>query len=274
MPRFAANLSLMYNEHPFLERFAAAAQDGFKGVEFLFPYAFAPEVLARCLADSGLQQVLINAPPGGDDAASMTNAFELGARGTACLPGREAEFRSGITRALIYAKALNCPRIHVMAGLAASDVAPAAHAHTYAANLRWAAQQAARQGCEVLIEPINPRDMPGYYLNRQDHAHAVLAQVAEPNLKVQMDLYHCQIVEGDLSIKLRQYLPGGHVGHMQIAGVPERHEPDGGELNYPVLFTLMDALGYTGWVGCEYRPRLGTVPGATRQGLGWMRATV
>ena len=272
MPRFAANLSLMYTEHPFLERFAAAAQDGFKGVEFLFPYAFAPEVLARCLADSGLQQVLINAPPGGEDAASMASAFERGARGTACLPGREEEFRNGITRALIYAQALNCPRIHVMAGLVATDATQEAMAQTYVANLRWAAQMAARQGCEVLIEPINPRDMPGYFLNRQEQAHAVLAQVGEPNLKVQMDLYHCQIVEGDLSTKLRHYLPGGNVGHIQIAGVPDRHEPDSGELNYPHLLALIDALGYTGWVGCEYRPRLGAVPGATRQGLGWMRA--
>jgi hydroxypyruvate isomerase len=174
--------------------------------------------------------------------------------------------------ALDYAKALICPRIHVMAGLAAPGVATEAMAQTYVANLRWAAQQAARQACEVLIEPINPRDMPGYFLNRQDHAHAVLALVGEPNLKVQMDLYHCQIVEGDLSTKLRQYLPGGQVGHMQIASVPDRQEPDSGELNYPHLLALIDALGYTGWVGCEYRPRLGAAPGATRRGLGWMRA--
>lgn len=272
MPRFAANLSLMYTEHPFLERFKAAADDGFQGVEFLFPYAFAPDDLARRLADSALQQVLINAPPGGSDAASMATAWEHGARGTACVPGCEAEFRSGITRALVYAQALSCPRIHVMAGRAVPGAEPQTLADTYVANLRWAAQQAARQGCEVLIEPINPRDMPGYYLNRQDHAHAVLAQVGEPNLKVQMDLYHCQIVEGDLSTKLRQYVPGGNVGHLQIASVPERHEPDRGELNYAHLFALLDTLGYTGWVGCEYRPRLGDVPGATRQGLGWRGA--
>jgi 2-dehydrotetronate isomerase len=270
MPRFAANLSLMYPEVPFLDRFEAAAQDGFKAVEFLFPYAWEPEELAQRLAANGLQQVLLNAPPGGADRAAMATAWDRGERGTACLPGREAEFRSGVQEALIYAQALQCPRIHVMAGLVPPDASPDALLATYAANLRWAAQQAAKVGCEVLIEPINPRDMPGYYLQRQDRAHAVVQAVGESALKVQMDLYHCQVVEGDVASKLRHYLPTGAVAHIQIAGVPARQEPDSGELHYPYLLDLIDSLGYTGWVACEYRPRLGVQPGATRAGLGWM----
>ena len=270
MPRFAANLSLMYTEVPFLERYAAAAGDGFRAVEFLFPYAWsAPELAARLRAH-GLQQVLFNAPPGGADLPVMASAWERGERGTACLPGREAEFRAGVVQALAYAQALDCPRIHVMAGLPSAVLDAAAVQATYRANLRWAADAAAAVGCVVLIEPINPRDMPGYYLQRQDQAHAVLCEVGAPNLKVQMDLYHCQIVEGDVATKLRQYLPGGAVGHVQMAGVPERQEPDTGELHYPYLFGLLDALGYTGWVGCEYRPRQGGHSGGTSAGLGWL----
>jgi hydroxypyruvate isomerase len=258
MPRFAANLSLMYAEHAFLDRFAAAAADGFGAVEFLFPYAFPPTALAQRLADLGLSQVLFNAPPGDDEA---------GERGLACLPGREDDFRrSLLEQALPYAQALRCPRLHVMAGRAPTGVARELLHDTYVANLAWAAREAAAAGVELLIEPINTRDVPGYFINRQDEAHAVRAEVGAPNLKVQMDLYHCQIVEGDLATKLRQTLPTGGVGHLQIAGVPERHEPDVGELHYPYLFELIDALGFTGAIGCEYRPR-----GDTRAGLGWFQ---
>jgi 2-dehydrotetronate isomerase len=272
MPRFAANLSLMYTEHPFLERFAAAASDGFTGVEYLFPYAWTPQELQRCLQDNGLQQVLFNAPPGGTDLATMASAWDRGDRGTACLPGREAEFQAGVVQALHYAAALQCPQVHLMAGVVPAGLdAGAVHA-TYVTNLRWAARTAAKVGRTVLIEPINTRDMPGYFLNYQAQAHAVLAEVGAPNLKVQMDLYHCQIMEGDVATKLRQYLPTGSVAHVQIAGVPERHEPDTGELNYPYLLGALDGLGYAGWVGCEYRPRLGTQPGATRAGLDWLAA--
>ncbi len=270
MPRFAANLSLMYNEHPFLDRFAAAAEDGFQGVEYLFPYAWEPAVLSDLLQRHGLQQVLFNAPPGGTTRAEMASAWDAGARGTACLPGRQAEFQAGMECALEYAKALSCPRVHVMAGCAPAGADPQQLMDTYLANLRWAAPRAAALEVELLIEPINTRDMPGYFLNHQAVAHQVVQVVGSPALKVQMDLYHCQIMEGDLSTRLRQYLPSGRVGHLQIAGVPERHEPDSGEVNYPYLFALIDALGYSGWVGCEYRPRAGTVPGATRQGLGWL----
>ncbi len=198
MPRFAANLSLLYGEHAFLDRFAAARRDGFEAVEFLFPYAFAPGEIAARLKDQGLQQVLFNAPPGGTDAASITAAWESGqGRGTAALPGHEAEFRAGVALALDYAQALACPRLHVMAGRPAPELDAALVHDTYVANLAWAAAQAAACGVQVLIEPINRRDMPLYHLNRQDHAHRVVAEVNAPNLGVQMDFYHCQIVEGD-----------------------------------------------------------------------------
>ena len=277
MPRFAANLSLLYTELPFLDRFEAAARDGFEAVEYLFPYAFdLAELLARLKAN-GLQQVLFNAPPGGTDAPGIDAAWAAGARGTACVPGREAEFRAGVELALRYADALDCPRIHCMAGLlsesaAGADQASAARS-VYVSNLRWAATEAAKSGRTILIEPINPRDMPRFFLNRQDDAHAVVQEVGAPNLQVQMDLYHCQIVEGDVAMKLRQYLPTGRVGHLQIAGVPERHEPDVGELNCAYLFEVIDEVaaqcGWQGWVGCEYRPRLGAEPGGTSRGLGW-----
>jgi len=258
MPRFAANLTLMYPEHAFLDRFAAAAADGFTAVEYLFPYDWPVAELAARLRTHGLVQQLFNAPPG-DWAA--------GDRGLACLPQRREEFRRGLVeQALPCARVLGCRRLHLMAGVAPADIARDTLHATYLDNLAWAAQAAAADGVEVLIEPINPRDMPGYFLNRQDEAHAIVAAVGAPNLKVQMDLYHCQIVEGDVATKLRQYLPSGRVGHLQIAGVPERHEPDTGELNYPYLFDLIDALGWTQPIGCEYRPRADT-----SAGLGWLR---
>ncbi len=273
--RFAANLSMLYTELPFMQRFAAAAQDGFKGVEFLFPYAFDVQAIAAQLKQHGLQQVLFNTPAGGADAAGMNTAWDAGMRGTAAVMGREAEFQAGVLRALDYAQVLNCPRIHAMAGLLpegvnADEARPVAQA-TYIANLRWAAAQAAKLGIAVVIEPINQRDVPRFFLNRQDHAHAIVQEVGAPNLQVQMDLYHCQIVEGDVAMKLRQYVPTGRVGHMQIAGVPQRHEPNVGELNYPYLFSVMEELGYDGWIGCEYRPARGAVVNGTTDGLGWMR---
>ena len=266
MPRFAANLSMLYPELDFLDRFAAAARDGFEGVEFLFPYAYAPAELAARLKDNGLQQVLFNAPPGD---------WDRGERGLACLPGREAEFREGIGKAIAYAQALACPRIHVMAGLVPAGADRESLQPTYVANLRWAAAEAGQQGLDVLVEPINTRDIPGFFLNRQDHAHELVAQVGAANVKVQMDLYHCQVVEGDLAMKIRKYLPTGRVGHFQIAGVPERHEPDIGEVNYEYLFQVIDQVaqecGWSGWIGCEYKPRRGATPGGTSDGLGWFQ---
>jgi hydroxypyruvate isomerase len=255
MPRFAANLSMMYTEVPFLERFGAAAKDGFKGVEFLFPYAFEAAAIAAELERHGLQQALFNTWPGD---------FEAGERGLASLPGREREFLEGVDRAIGYARALKCPRLHAMAGLLPVRVDRAERRALYVQNLREAARRCADAGLDLLIEPINTRDIPGFFLNTQADAHAVIAEVGAPNLKVQMDLYHCQIVEGDLVMKIRQYLPTGCVGHLQIAGVPLRHEPDLGEVNHPYLFNLLDELGWDGWIGCEYRPRAGTTAG-----LGW-----
>ncbi len=262
MPQFAANLSMLYPELEFLDRFAAAAKDGFKAVEYLFPYAYKSAEIAARLKTHGLQQVLFNAPPGN---------WEAGERGLACLSGREAEFRAGIDQALDYAAALACPRIHVMAGLLPAGSTRESQHATYQEHVGWATERAAQHGVDVLIEPINTRDIPGFYLNRQDQAHAVVAAIGAPNLKVQMDLYHCQIVEGDVAMKLRQYLPAGHVGHIQLAGVPQRHEPDLGELNYPYLFSVLDELGYSGWVGCEYRPQAGMQDGGTSAGLGWLQ---
>ncbi len=259
MIRLAANLSMLFNEHDFLDRFAAAGQAGFRGVEYLFPYAYAPETLRGLLEDSALEQVLFNLPPGD---------WEAGERGLASLPGREAEFRDSVVEALHYAQALDCPRVHAMAGLLPADgdqhEASAAHHATYIDNLRFAAREAAKVGREVLIEPINTRDMRGFFLSRQAQAMAVLEEVNEPNLRLQFDLYHCQIMDGDLTRHLERQFTA--IGHVQIAGVPERHEPDVGEVHYPALFDRLEALGYTGWIGCEYRPA-----GDTRQGLGWGR---
>ncbi|TFH85014.1 hydroxypyruvate isomerase family protein [Billgrantia azerbaijanica] len=258
MIRLAANLSMLFHEHAFLDRFAAAADAGFRGVEYLFPYAHPPEALRAALDDAGVEQVLFNLPPGD---------WEAGERGLASLPGREAEFRDAVIEALRYAEALECPRLHAMAGLlpedADAEVSDAHHA-TYLANLRFAAAEAAKAGRELLIEPINARDMPGYFLSRQDQAVAVLEAVGADNLRLQFDLYHCQIMEGDLTRHLERLLP--HIGHVQIAGVPQRHEPDVGEVHYPALLARLAALGYRGWVGCEYRPAAGT-----REGLGWGR---
>ena len=256
MPRFAANLSMLYTELPFLERFGACAADGFDAVEFLFPYAFEAGAIRDELDRHGLQQVLFNAPPGD---------FDAGERGIASLPGRQAEFRAGIDRAIEYAQALDCPRVHLMAGLVARESERVAQREIYVDNIAWAARRLGEHGITALIEPINTRDIPGYLLNTQADAHAIVERIALPNLKVQMDLYHCQIVEGDLETKIRRHIDA--VGHVQIAGVPHRHEPDLGEVNYPYLFDLLDDLGYAGWIGCEYRPRAGT-----SAGLGWLAA--
>jgi 2-dehydrotetronate isomerase len=260
LPQFAANLTMMYNEHGFLERFAAAARDGFRAVEFLFPYEHPAETIAVRLLENGLRQALFNAPPGD---------WQAGERGITALPGREAEFRAGFERALAYAQTLACPRIHCMAGVAPSGADRARMRATYVANLKWAAEKAAGEKVEVLIEPIAGRNVPGYFLEFQAEAHALAEEIGAPNLKILMDLFHCQVAEGDLTMKMRKYLGDGkatRVGHFQIASVPERHEPDEGEVNYESLFALMDELGYAGWVGCEYKPRAGT-----SAGLEWLR---
>lgn len=280
MPKFAANLSMMYIELPFLDRFEAAAKDGFKAVEYLFPYAYEAKELAARLLNNGLQQVLFNLPPGGVDAASIDAAWNAGTRGIACIAGREAEFAAGAALALTYAEALNSPRLHMMAGLLPQNSLSAAEnktntRQTYINNAKHASQLIASQGINLLLEPINTRDIPGFFLNRQDEAHDLIAEIGLnsnfANVKVQMDLYHCQIVEGDVAMKIRQYLPTDNIGHFQIAGVPERQEPDIGEMNYPYLFELIDSLGYNGWIGCEYKPKLGGQPNGTSSGLGWLK---
>jgi hydroxypyruvate isomerase len=229
MPRFAANLTMMFNEVPFPQRFALAAKAGFKGVEFLFPYEHPPDNVAAWLAENGLTSALFNMPPGD---------FAKGERGIASLPGREAEFRDGVAKALDYARALGTERLHCMAGLLPQEADRSRHRAVYIENLRYAARALAEEDRTLLIEPINTRDIPGYFINPQDEGHAICAEVGEPNLKVQMDFYHTQIVQGDVTMTLRKYFAG--VGHVQIAGVPERHEPDTGELNNAYL---MGAFG-------------------------------
>ena len=255
MPKFAANLSMLFTEHDFLDRFAAAAESGFAGVEYLFPYAYEAETLRTALVDNGLTQVLFNLPPGD---------WEGGERGLAALPGHEDEFRASVAKALHYARILDCPRLHVMAGIVPPDADAEACRQTYIANLRYAAVEFAKFDKILLIEPLNLRDNPGYLLSRQEVAAEICDQVGATNIKVQFDFYHCQIAQGDLTRTLVSLFP--HVGHIQIAGVPDRHEPDLGEVNYPWLFERLDLMGYGGWIGCEYRPL-----GKTRDGLAWGR---
>tara|TARA_R110002096_G_scaffold17764_16_gene61330 strand:+ start:334 stop:1110 length:777 start_codon:yes stop_codon:yes gene_type:complete len=253
MPKLAANLSMMFTEWDFLDRFQAAADQGFKGVEFLFPYDFAPEVIAKAREKAGVEQVLFNLPPG-DWAANE--------RGLAALPGREADFLAALTRAIEYADALQCPRLHAMAGLIPEGGDEAAMADVYQNNLAKAAEAAAKHGLDILIEPINPRDIPGYFLNYVEDAAAVIASVGAANLKLQFDIYHRQIVSGDVMMGLAGHMP--LIGHVQIASVPDRNEPTTGELSDARVLNYLDELGFTGWVGCEYRPKAGTV-----EGLDW-----
>ncbi|GAA4016455.1 2-oxo-tetronate isomerase [Actimicrobium antarcticum] len=254
MPKFAANLTMMFNEVAFPQRFAAAAAAGFKAVEFLFPYDHTPQEVASWLSENSLENVLFNLPPGN---------WAAGERGIAALPGREEEFRAGVARGIEYARALGTKRIHMMAGLVPAGADLAAHRAVYLANLRHAAQEVGMHGLMLLIEPINGRDMPGYFLTSQAQAHALREESGAANVKVQMDFYHAQIVEGDLATTFKKHIDD--IGHVQIASVPSRNEPDDGEVNYPYLFRLLDELGYDGWIGCEYRPR-----GRTEDGLGWL----
>ena len=250
MPRLCANLSMMFNEVPFLDRFEAAAKAGFAGVEFLFPYDhMAAEIHAR-LDAAGLQQVLFNAPPG-DWAA--------GERGTATLPGRQQEFRDGILRALDYAGALGNTMVHVMAGIPPKDLRPGVAAALYVSNLTWAAEQAAPRGITLIIEPINHRDMPGFFLNTMAQGAAVVEALGRNKLGLQFDVYHCQVTEGDITKRMAALMP--LIAHMQIADVPARNEPGTGEIGWSFVFGEMDRLGYAGWVGCEYRPAGDTVAG-------------
>jgi hydroxypyruvate isomerase len=253
MPKLAANLSMMFTEVHFLDRFAAAAAAGFDGVEFLFPYEFAPDEIAARLRQHKLSQVLFNLPPGD---------WARGERGTAALPGREKEFIAGLDRALEFALATGCKQLHAMAGNWPVGANWREGAAVYVDNLRRAADRVAEHDITVLIEPLNKRDNPGYFLNTTVEAAAILNEVGRKNVKLQLDLYHCQITEGDLAIHIRNL--AGSYAHVQIAGVPDRHEPDNGEVNFAYVLSVLDEIGYPGWVGCEYRPAA-----ATDAGLSW-----
>ncbi|NQV85319.1 MAG: TIM barrel protein [Rhodospirillales bacterium] len=256
MPNFSANLWYLFKEQEMMDRFQAAAEAGFKAVEFHFPYQWPATDLAEQLAEHGLQQVLINAPPGDWDA---------GERGIAAVPGRGAEFRDSIALSIEYAKALACPRVHVMAGLQGGDHTGRAM-ETLAENLSFAAEECGRFGISVLIEALNPADVPGYLIGNTFDALAVLEYVGHDNLYLQYDLYHGAMNAEDMPTTIAENLNA--ISHMQVASMPGRHEPDGqGSLDYPALFTAIDEIGYTGWIGCEYNPR-----GATLEGLDWAKA--
>jgi 2-dehydrotetronate isomerase len=253
MPRFAANLTMMFNEHAFLDRFQAAADAGFEAVEYLFPYDHPADVIASRLEAAGLKQALFNMPPG-DWAA--------GERGLAALPERRGEFRDAVRKAIEYAKVIRSPLLHMMAGIA-DESDPAAIA-SYRDAFAYAADATAREGIGLVVEPINGRDMPGYFLNDFNRAIGIIADLGHENVKLQFDVYHRQIIHGDVLVGLEKAMP--LIGHVQIASVPKRNEPGTGELDDFKIFAALDDLGYRGYVGCEYRPA-----GETVAGLGWMK---
>ncbi len=253
MPRFAANLTMLFTDLPFLDRFAAAHAAGFDAVEFLFPYAFPKAAVQAALTEHNLRLVLHNLPAGN---------WEAGERGIACDPARTGEFRDGVGRAIDYATALGCPALNCLAGI----VVPEHHAiarDTLIENLTFAATALQQAGLTLLLEPVNTRDIPGFFVNRTDQALAIIDAVASPNLKLQYDIYHAQVMEGDLSRTIQAQFP--RIGHIQLADNPGRHEPGTGEINYAHLFHLIDDLGYQGWIGCEYKPAT-----TTTAGLGWL----
>ncbi|MGJ4885749.1 hydroxypyruvate isomerase [Bradyrhizobium sp. HKCCYLRH1065] len=254
MPRFAANLTMLFNELPFLDRFAAAKAAGFGGVEYLFPYDFDKAELREQLARHGLTQVLHNLPAGN---------WAAGERGIAILPDRVDEFRDGVRRAIEYAKALDCRQLNCLVGIAPEDADPRELNQVLVRNLRFAATALKAQGIKLLIEPINTLDIPGFVLNRTAQALQLISEVESDNLFVQYDIYHMQIMEGDLARTMQKHL--ARIAHIQLADNPGRHEPGTGEINYAFLFRHLDAIGYRGWIGCEYKPQATTV-----DGLGWL----
>ena len=254
MPKFAANLTMLYNEVDFLERFAAAAKDGFKGVEYLFPYPYSSAQLAEHLHQHKLTQVLHNLPAGD---------WGKGERGIAVLPDRVGEFQDGVGRAIEYATAPGCKQVNCLAGIAPQGVDPGKLRELFVANLKFAAAKLQQAGIRLLIEPINTFDIPGFYLNRTQQALDLIAEVGSDNLFVQYDIYHMQRMEGELANTIARNL--ARIAHLQIADNPGRNEPGTGEINYPFLFGFIDRSGYDGWIGAEYKPA-----GATRAGLGWL----
>jgi hydroxypyruvate isomerase len=256
MPRFAANLTMLFAEMPFLDRFAAAKAAGFSGVEYLFPYDYDKADLREQLDEHGLVQVLHNLPAGN---------WVAGERGIAILPDRVDEFRDGVARAISYAKALDCRQLNCLVGIAPRDADPFEMNEVLVENLRFAADALARERIRLLVEPINTLDIPGFFLNKTEQAVQLIADVRSSNLFIQYDIYHMQVMEGDIARSLQKHLP--RIAHVQLADNPGRNEPGTGEINYPFLFRHLDTLGYRGWVGCEYKPRTTTV-----DGLGWHAA--
>ncbi|MEP7207070.1 MAG: hydroxypyruvate isomerase [Casimicrobiaceae bacterium] len=256
MPKLAANLTMLYNEVDFLERFEAAAKSGFGAVEYLFPYAYPREQLAELLHAHGLKQVLHNLPAGD---------WAKGERGIACLPARVGEFQDSVGRAIEYATALGCPQVNCLAGLAPAGIDPDKIRSTFVSNLRFAADKLGAAKIKLLMEPINNFDMPGFYLSRTRQALDLIRDVGSTNLYVQYDIYHMQRMEGELANTIKAHLP--QIAHMQLADNPGRHEPGTGEINYRFLFDFIDAIGYQGWIGCEYKPKSDTV-----EGLDWRAA--
>ena len=258
MSKFAANLTMLFNEVDFLDRFEAAARAGFRGVEYLFPYDYDADALAERLQTHGLTQVLHNLPAGDWDA---------GERGVACHPDRVSEFRDGVAKAIEYATALGCGQVNCLAGILPRSVSAAKAHETFVENLRFAAPALEDAGIRLLIEPINTIDIPGFFLNRTHQARSIISEVASPNLFIQHDIYHMQIMEGDLARTIEANLDA--IAHFQLADNPGRHEPGTGEINYPFLFDLIDASGYDGWIGCEYVPSA-----TTEEGLGWLQGRI
>jgi hydroxypyruvate isomerase len=254
MPKFAANLTMLFNEVDFLDRFAAAAKAGFRGIEYLFPYAWPKEALAERLAEYELSQVLHNLPAGD---------WSSGERGIACLPGRESEFQDGVGLAISYARALGCGQVNCLVGNTPAGAPADAVRKTLVDNLRFAARELEQAGIKLLVEPINAYDMPGFHLTRSDEALALFDEVGERNVWLQYDIYHMQRSEGELAATMAKHLK--RIAHVQIADNPGRNEPGTGEINYDFLFRRLDELGYDGWVGCEYKPRTNTL-----DGLGWL----
>lgn len=256
MPRFAANLTMLFGEKPFLDRFAAAKAAGFSGVEYLFPYDYDKADLREQLDEHGLVQVLHNLPAGN---------WAAGERGIAILPDRVDEFRDGVARAIGYAKALDCRQLNCLVGIAPRDADPFEMNEVLVENLRFAADALARERIKLLVEPINTLDIPGFFLNKTEQAVQLIADVRSSNLFIQYDIYHMQVMEGDIARSLQKHLP--RIAHVQLADNPGRNEPGTGEINYPFLFRHLDTLGYRGWVGCEYKPKTTTI-----DGLGWHAA--
>lgn len=256
MPRFAANLTMLFNEVDFLDRFKKAADSGFKAVEFLFPYAYSAQELKKRLSDNGLTLVLHNLPAGNWDA---------GERGIACHPDRVSEFREGVAKAIGYAKELGVGQLNCLAGKAPAGVAPDVLRKTFVGNLKFAAGELKKAGLRLLIEPINTFDIPGFYLTTTGQALSILDEVGADNAFVQYDIYHMQRMEGELSATMQKHL--ARIGHIQLADNPGRNEPGTGEINYGFLFKFLDKIGYAGWIGCEYKPAT-----TTEAGLGWRKA--